>query len=80
MAVGPAPNYDRANDMLTSSLRRDERNATVANAMKIVNAELPIFTMYYNDRYRAYASTPVAPKSATASQGVWNIQEWTWAS
>jgi peptide/nickel transport system substrate-binding protein len=74
------PEMDRAYDLITGSLRQEERDEASVNAMRIVNNEIPIFPLYFNDRYGAYANTLLPPPNSQPSQqvGTDKIHEWRW--
>jgi ABC-type transport system substrate-binding protein len=75
-----SPEFDRFYDVLISSLRLEERNDAVVNAMRVVNLEVPIFPLYFNDLYGAFASALIPPPNTEPSEqvGVAKIHEWRW--
>jgi peptide/nickel transport system substrate-binding protein len=73
------PDYDRLYETLTQSLDRNERNQAVADAMRLVNDELPVFPLYYNYIVTAHAAALTGPREyAPGGSGMLNVASWEW--
>lgn len=73
--------FDRLYDVLVTSFKKEERNDAMASIMQLVNREVPVFPLYFNDLYRAHTSALQPPPYTQLSEvGVKNIHEWRWRS
>jgi peptide/nickel transport system substrate-binding protein len=69
--------YDRAYDVLTSSLVRTERNQAAVQMAKLVGEEVPIFPLYFNYLVQAHVAGLKGPQAyAPGGQATWGIHEW----
>lgn len=67
------PEYDRGYDAYNTTLDRAARNGVVAEMMKLVSEELPVFPLYYNFQVDAHVSALTGPAVAG---DVSNVHEW----
>ena len=77
------PELDRQLDIMTTSLRQDERFGAAAEAARIASVDLPFIPMYLNPRSAsAYTSLlePPAQTSPVSKVGWWNVEQWKWRS
>ena len=73
------PEFDRLYEVVTQSLDRSDRNQAVADAMKVVNDELPVFPLYYNYIVTAHGAALAGPQEyAPGGSGVLNVARWEW--
>jgi ABC-type transport system substrate-binding protein len=75
------PQYDRFYETLTQSLDRSERNQAVADAMRLVNDELPVFPLYFNYIVTAHTAQLTGPREyAPGGSNMLNVASWEWQS
>lgn len=75
------PEFDRLLDVITTSLRQDERIAATIQAARIASVDLPFIPMYLNPRSASAFSSMLEPPAATnpvSKAGWWNVEQWTW--
>jgi ABC-type transport system substrate-binding protein len=70
------PEYDRLWEALNTTLDPDERVGQVAQMMKIVSEQLPVWVLYSNPSVSAHVSELSGPNSASLNSDVWNIHTW----
>ncbi len=77
------PEFDRLLDVITTSLRPDERTAATIQALRIASADLPFIPMYLNPRSASAFSSMLeqpAPTTPVSKIGWWNVEQWRWRS
>ena len=72
--------FDRFYRVETTSLQEAERNDATINLMRIVNTDVPILPLYFNDRYGAYSAALAPPPNVSPAQvvGTGLIHQWSW--
>ena len=77
------PEFDRWLDVITTSLRPEDRVAATVEAVRIASNDLPFIPMYLNPRSASAYSSLLEPPSSTSPAskvGWWNIEQWKWRS
>jgi peptide/nickel transport system substrate-binding protein len=75
------PEFDGLLDVITTSLRPDERVAASIQALRIASTDLPFIPMYLNPRSASAFSALLQPPAATTPRskiGWWNVEQWQW--
>ena len=75
------PEFDRLLDVITTSLRPDDRVAATIQALRIASVDLPFIPMYLNPRSASAFSSVLEPPPATTPRskiGWWNVEQWRW--
>jgi peptide/nickel transport system substrate-binding protein len=77
------PEFDRQLDVITTSLRAEDRVAATVEAVRIASLDLPFIPMYLNPRSASAYSSLLEPPAQTtpgSKVGWWNIEQWKWRS
>jgi ABC-type transport system substrate-binding protein len=68
--------YDHLWEALNTTLDPDVRVQQVAEMMRIVSDQLPVWLLYSNPSVSAHVAGLTGPDSASLNSDVWNIHEW----